>query len=79
MEINMEEFIALIEEEFDDIEAGVLKPESKFRESFEWNSINALIFIALVDTEYDVTITAEDIASAETLQDLFDIIKSKSE
>ena len=77
--MKIEDFISAIEEEFDDIEAGVLKPESKFRESFEWNSINALIFIALVDTEYDVTITAEDIASAETLQDLFDIIKSKSE
>ncbi len=77
--MKIEDFISAIEEEFDDIEAGVLKPESEFRESFEWNSINALIFIALVDTEYDVTITADDIASAVTLQDLFNIIISKSE
>ena len=33
----------------------VLKPGSIFREVFEWNSINALILIALVKTEYDVT------------------------
>lgn len=73
----MEEFIKKIEEEFEDIEPGKLKPESNFREMFDWNSINALIIIALVKTEYDVVINAEDIASSKTVKDLYNVIQSK--
>jgi acyl carrier protein len=75
--MKIEEFIARIEEEFDDIEPGTLKPESIFREVFEWNSINALILIALVKTEYDVAINAEDIANSKTVADIYGIIESK--
>ena len=75
--MKIEDFIARIEEEFDDIEPGKLKPESVFREVFEWNSINALILIALVKTEYDVTINAEDIATSKTVQDLYRIIEAR--
>lgn len=73
----IEEFISHIEEEFDDITPGTLKPESIFREVFEWNSINALILIAMVKTEYDVSINAEDIANSKTVQDIYGIIEAK--
>ncbi len=75
--MKIEDFILTIEEEFEDIEPGALKPETIFREVFEWNSINALIFIAMVKTEYDVSINAEEIGSAKTVQDLFDVISKK--
>jgi acyl carrier protein len=72
--MTIESFITRIEEDFDDLEPGVLKPESNFREVFEWNSINALMLIALVKTEYDVTINANDIAKSKTVNDLYNII-----
>jgi len=75
--MNIEEFITHIEEEFDDIEPGTLKSTSIFREVFEWNSINALILIAMVKTEYDVTINAEDIANSKTVEDIYRIIESR--
>jgi acyl carrier protein len=75
--MTVEEFISKIEEEYEELEPGTLKPESNFREYFEWNSINALILIALVDSEMDVTITAEDITEAATVQDLYNNITAK--
>jgi len=75
--MTIAEFIKQIEDEFDDLKPGVLKPESKFREVFEWNSINALILIAMVKTEYDVTIGAEDLVKSTTVQDLYTIIESR--
>jgi len=75
--MKIEDFITHIEEEFDDIEPGTLKPESIFREVFEWNSINALILIAMVKTEYDVAINAEDIAKSKTVQDIYSIIEAR--
>ena len=46
--MKIEDFIAKLEEEYEDITPGTLKPQSVFREVFEWNSINALIMIAIV-------------------------------
>ena len=75
--MKIEDFIASLEEEYEDITPGTVKPQSVFREVFEWSSINALILIALVKTGYDVTINAEDIANSMTIQDLFTIIKAR--
>jgi len=73
----IEEFIKHIEAEFEDLEPGTLKPESNFRDAFEWNSINALILIALIKTEYNVSINAEDIQKSKTVHDIYEIVKSK--
>ena len=75
--MKIEDFIAKLEEEYEDLAPGTLNPDSVFREVFEWNSINALILIAMVKIEYDVTINAEDIATSKTVEDLFGIIKSR--
>ena len=75
--MNIEDFISAIEEEFEDLKPGVLTPDVKFREVMEFNSINAVIIIALVDAEYDVAINAEDLQSSKTINDLFKIIKSR--
>ncbi len=77
MQMDIKNFIKKIEEEFDDLEPGKLKPDSDFREGFEWNSMNALILIALVNVEYDVIINADDLQKSKTINDLFDIIKSR--
>lgn len=76
--MNIDNFIAALEEEYEDITPGTLKPDSVFREVFEWNSINALILIAMVKTQYDVTINAEDIAGSRTIEDLFTIIRKRA-
>ena len=75
--MNIEEFIKQIEGEFDDIKPGVLKADSKFREVFEWNSINALILIAMVKTEYDVTLSADDLIASKTVQDIYNVVSSR--
>ena len=75
--MNIEEFIGHLEIEFDDLKSGILKPDSRFRESFEWTSINALILIAMVKTEYDITLTADDLVKSQTIRDIYSIIESR--
>ena len=75
--MTINDFISRLEEEFDDLEPDVLKPDSNFREVFDWNSINALMLIALVKTEYDVTINAVDITKSKTVSDLYNIIAER--
>ena len=75
--MNIDEFIKYVEDEFDDLKPGILKPASKFRDVVDWSSINALILIAMVKTEYDVTITADDLVKSVTVQDLFSIVQNR--
>ena len=50
---------------------------TKFRELDEWSSLIALSIIAMVDEEYDVTLKGDDMRQAETIEELFNIVKGK--
>ena len=76
--IAIEDFIKGVEGEFEDLEPGLLSPASVIREHFNWDSINALIFIAHVNVEYDVVISADDLISSNTVQDLYNLVSSKA-
>jgi acyl carrier protein len=76
--MNIEEFIKHIEAEFDDLKPGALKPDSQFREVFEWNSINALILIAMVKTEYNVTLSADDLIKSKTVKDIYNLVETRA-
>lgn len=75
--IDVNEFTGLLEEEFDDIEKGVLKPETSYRSIPNFSSMYALIIIAFIDNQFDVLLTGEDLKKAETIEDLYNIVKSK--
>jgi acyl carrier protein len=75
MEIN--EFIGQFAEQFEDTEVSEFKAETKFKDLDEWSSLMALCVIAMVDEEYDVTIKGNDINGSETIEDLFNVVKSR--
>jgi acyl carrier protein len=75
MEIT--DFIIRLEAEFEDVPKGTLAPGTSFRDIPEWSSMHSLIIIALIDTEYGVTLNGEDLRSASTIQDLFNIISGR--
>lgn len=72
--MQITEFITRLETEFDDVPKGTLTPQTGIRDIPEWSSMHALIITALIDTEYGVTLNGEDLRSASTLQDLFNIV-----
>jgi len=78
-ELTVEMFISKIVEEFPDIEREKITADMKFRDHLEWDSINALILIAMVNVEYDVTINAEELINAQTIRDVFKVIETKIE
>lgn len=70
-------FIRIIENEFEEVAPDSLKPESCFREMDGWSSMHALIFVALIDHHYKVLLNGEELKSASTIEDLFNIVNSK--
>ena len=77
--MEIKEFIENFAAQFDYTDASVFTPETVFHELDEYSSLIALSLIAMVDEEYDVTLKGDDMRSAVTIQDLFDIVKSKAE
>jgi acyl carrier protein len=75
--MDIKEFISNFADQFDDLDASVLTPETEFKQLDDWNSLVALSVIAMVDEEYDVTLKGNDITGATTIQDLFNNVQSK--
>ncbi len=61
----------------DDSDLSKIKINTAFREIEEWSSLTALSLIAMVDEEYSVKLTGEDIRNSITLEDIFEKIQSK--
>jgi acyl carrier protein len=75
MEIN--DFIKNLAEQFDEVELEELAPDTKFKEFDEFSSLTILSIIAMADDEYGVRLKADDVRNAETIQDLFNVVKDR--
>lgn len=76
MEIN--DFVQKFAEQFEETEASEFKPETAFKELDEWDSLMSLNIIAMVDEEFNIKITGDDIRNSKTILDIFEKVKSKA-
>lgn len=75
---SIEVFGEKLANELDGIPAGAIKPTTNYREIPDWSSMHALVLIALAETEYGVTLTGEDLRKCNTVQDIYEVIKSRA-
>ena len=75
--MELKEFIENFAEQFDDTESSEIQADTKYRELDEWTSLTALSIIAMIDEEYDVQLKADEMRKTQTIQELFDLVKSK--
>jgi len=75
MEKKVEKFCEKLADIF---ETDEVKLEDVLKDFEEWDSLSALSIIAMVDSDYGVTIFAEDIMTLKTVKDLFSYIQKKS-
>jgi acyl carrier protein len=75
--MELQEFVNLIADQFDDTPKEIFSAETKFRELEEYDSLVALSIIAMVDEEMEKKITGADIRTCESIEDLFKLAASK--
>ncbi|KPM48568.1 acyl carrier protein [Jiulongibacter sediminis] len=75
--MNKEEFIQFFAEQFDETEPEEFKAETEFRQLEEWDSMVALMVIAMIDEEYNVKVSGDDIRNSTTIADLMAVVESK--
>ncbi|MBR5611070.1 MAG: acyl carrier protein [Bacteroidales bacterium] len=75
---TLNEFIELFAEQFDETDASEITPNTVFHDLDEYSSLIALSIIAMVDEEFDVTLKGDDMRSAVTVEDLYNIVINKA-
>lgn len=75
---TLEEFVKLFADQFDETDINGLNAETKFRDLEEWSSIIGLSIILMVDEEFGITISADDMKQAETIGELYNIVQAKA-
>ena len=75
--MEIKEFIENFADQFDDTDISEIKPETVMRDLDEWSSMIGLSLLNMVDNEYGVQLTFEELKQAITVQNLFDIVEKK--
>ena len=75
--MELKKFISNFAAQFDETDASVFTGQTEFKTLNEWSSLMALSIIAMTDDEYEVAIKGNDIRNAQTIEDLYNIVKSK--
>lgn len=73
----MEQFIKYLAYQFDDTDIKEFKSDTHFRDLEEWSSLTALAVLNMIEKKYNVTIKADEMKEAYTIQELFNLLQSK--
>lgn len=75
MELN--EFISKFASQFEDEDPSVFVADTDFHELDSWSSLTSLSVVAMIIQEYGVELESQDVRSADTIEDLFEIVKER--
>lgn len=75
--MNTQEFVQNFANLFDETDVSEITLFTEFKNLEEWSSLIALSVIAMADEEYNVKLKGDDIKAANTVKDLYDIVKVK--
>ena len=72
MELN--EFIELFADQFDNTDASEITPECQFKDLDEWSSLLVLSVIAMAKINFSKDVTGQQIRECDTVTDLYNLI-----
>ena len=75
--MELVDFIEKFAEQFDDVDVEQLNSATRFRELDGYTSLVALLIITMIDEEYYVTVTGDDMKQQVTIGDLYNLVSSR--
>lgn len=75
--MTVDEFVRNFEEATEGVEPGTLGPDTRFQELPQWDSLAVLTTLAMIDTELEVSVSANEIVERKTLRDLFEFLSQR--
>ena len=77
--IEVQDFIENLERHLTSIAPRRLQSETRLRDLPEWDSLQALVVVASFDWDYGVTISSDEFAGAQTVQELHTLVRQKAQ
>lgn len=77
--MSLEQFIDYFADLLEETDPDTIMATTHFKDLEEWSSLVALSVIAMIDEEYDVEFRGDDIRGSNTIEDLYNIVKSRVE
>lgn len=74
---SLEEFVQLFAEQFDDTDPSEITANTAFHDLEEWSSLIGLSVIAIVDEEFEVVLRGDELRSAVTVEDVYNLVVEK--
>mgnify|MGYP006422577751 CR=1 FL=1 len=71
-------FIEKFANEFSKTPSSEFHINVEYKNLTDWDSLTSLTVMAMIDEEYNIELNGDDIERAETINDLYELIKSKS-
>lgn len=77
--MELEKFVADFESVIEDVKPGSVKADTNFKKDIDtWDSLAVLSVLAMIDSEYEKVISGEELLKCNTVQDVYDLVVSKS-
>lgn len=75
--MNIDEFINNFAGQLTNPDPSTLRPDTIINDIEGYSSLESLFILLMVDEIYKVNLTSDDLLQSTTIQDLFDLIKSR--
>lgn len=75
--MELSDFISKFAEQFVDEEPSIFAADTDFHELDSWSSLTSLSVVAMIIQEYGVELESQDVRNADTIKDLFEVVKER--
>lgn len=75
--MELKDFIGKFVSQFEEEDPAILKLIWIFMKLDSWSSLTSLSVVAMVYQEYGVELDTQDVRNADTIEDLFNIVKER--
>jgi acyl carrier protein len=75
--MELKDFIRHFSDQFENTDYSEFTAQTRFHDLDEWSSLITLSVIGMVNEEYGVTLTGDTMRNANTIQELYDTVRSQ--
>ena len=72
--MNLIDFVSAFASEFSDTPSTSFNPKIKFKNLEEWDSVMTLSIISMVEENFNLRITGNELRDYETIEDLYNFL-----
>jgi len=73
--MELQDFVAKMAKQFNETDINEFQASTEFKDLSEYGSMTEQAIIVMIDAEYSVVVKWDDVRKAETVEDLFNIVK----